>query len=192
VLREANRIAGFDGLRNPVFVTAEDGHTVWGHEFPTAFTFQGLLRGKFELLPADRSKWTPPMELTSKHGGDHTDVVIELADGDLVHIQRTSGEVMSAKHQTFTFESTARHRVKPNEQPTPIDTNDLTDVVAMPGLPFSIKVGGKLRTTGPDNPVVRITAWDSTQPVASDHPWLTKKPEMRRSVVQDFDMAMAA
>src|SRR5437667_327652 len=91
-LNKAQAEAAWDAAKNRVVVNV-NGEPYWGHEYPNVFTFKGQLCGRFDHVPADRTKWTPPMELVSffaNLGGDNTHVIIKLADGDQVMIRKTS------------------------------------------------------------------------------------------------------
>jgi hypothetical protein len=161
-----------------VALTDQEGNQRWGTEYPQVFTFRSNIRGSFDKVPKDI-------------GGRDTHVIFETDDGQSILIRRTNDKA-SADLQTFDLLATSKEAGRAG-QPlgrTELDTSMLKDIVVVPGEPLVLGIdpstGKRIRTRGK---VTSITSFnmDDKGLVDLSHPWLTKRPEMRRDSIQQFD-----
>lgn len=197
----ANMESTYDGMQNRVALESVDpisGETKHyeGAEYPHVFTFGGSIRGRYEVSHED----TPEIQRTAQEslvgpGGESTHVIIETDDGETFIVQRTSSDdIKSASKQTFRLTSTAK-RDSETGRPTlrEVTSQQLRDVVIMPGSPMVLNSdaeGRSLRTRGN---VVRVTTMQKNEAgqLPPTHPIL-KKPERRRNTVQRINDALKA
>ncbi len=191
----ARREAGIDQMQNKAIVQSGEGK-YWAAEYPHVFSFNGILRGNFEQVHKDTSKRDNGEAVAiSGFGGESTHVIIETDDGHALTIRRTNDK-KSAALQEFEISSTTMHTGVDGDESLrrPVDTQQLKDVVVMPGHPLVLnsdpESGKKFRTRGN---VTKITSVNRTEEdrVPDNHPYLAR-PEMVSDAPERFLGAVEA
>lgn len=181
-----SEVAETDARLNKVVAGAADGKKYWGAEFPTGFVFSGGagIRANKEYVSKD---WAAKMGVLANSGQPRfTHVYVEMDDGSMLCFARTNDR-KSAAAQEFEVTST---NMKPNEEgkiePRTVASGQLRDTVLEPGKPLVTDkdpaTGKVLRTRGN---ILKITAINAAEEVASNHPWVDKE-DVQRSVIDEF------
>lgn len=202
LLQLAIKESSLDSLQNRVIVTGSDGNEHWGAEHPNVFSFNGGIRGLFDQVPKDATERDGAMQATFVLGGEavakgsFTTVIFELDDGEQIAIKRTNERVSSTK-QTFQLSSTSHIRSESqagrHASAIDLDTSMLDGVVVVPGESLVLgrdpESGKRIRSRGK---VVKITTVAANEEgvVPPNHPYLTKKPELRRDAIGKFNAAV--
>ena len=184
----AKREAGLDQAQNKVIIESA-GRTYWGAEYPNVFTFNGILRGNFEHIHKDVDQRDNGEQVAiAGPGGESTHVVIETDDGHVFVIRRTNDK-KSAALQTFELSSTTMHMGQEGDEllTREVGTDQLKDVVVMPGYPLVLSPGEDGKSMRTKGNVTRITSLQRTEEgsVAEGHPYL-QKDDMRRNPSGEF------
>ncbi len=191
----ARKEAGIDQMQNRAIVQS-GGAKYWAAEYPHVFSFNGILRGNFEQVHKDVGQRDNGEAVAiSGFGGESTHVIIETDDGHVFTIRRTNDK-KSAALQEFEISSTTMHMGVDGDEllRRPVDTQQLKDVVAMPGHPLVLnsdpESGKQLRTRGN---VAKITSVNRTEEdrVPDNHPYLSR-PEMISDAPERFLGAVEA
>ncbi|HEY4963392.1 MAG TPA: hypothetical protein VIH90_01720 [Candidatus Saccharimonadales bacterium] len=175
--------ARWDATQNKIVVVNGAGEEYLGAEYPNIFSFDGQIRGQYEEVPDDRANWSTGMQLATDMGGKFNDVIIEFDNGEMVHVQKTSGDKVGGKLQTFDITSTKA--VKNGVEKQPIKSEALAGVVAIPGE--RLRMGSTLS----EGTVSRVTAFSMDEPSRKSAEQVQfKKPELKRQVIGRFNNAL--
>ncbi len=149
---EACRLAANDKARHPQLARDRNGQAHWAAHYPHVFTFDGQLRGMFDLVHSDPGQ-RPDEQLALAEGfpgGALTHVIIETDADERMLIRKVSGGVQSALYQTFNLTSTGMARQAAQQgkllEPRPIATETLAGVVLVPGMVMQLGYDPHTRT----------------------------------------------